>query len=311
MHWRERLAGSAARTRVAALRIRSHLAELGQERDRARQAQAQAEAALQKLGAAQAELLRAEQRATAGSLIAAMAHQINTPLGTCLTAASTLMDAQAQLGRALEHGTLRRSTLQDHLRLSQDSLDLVLGNLGRLDQLGTRFRRFATAPRASRFDLAQAVASAVDMALQRSGQPTGRIVIEVSESQCMCCDRSALVELLVELLTNALQAARVGDPPVRLAADWGAAPDASTATLRLQVSDHGPGMPAAALARAREPYAQRTDLVNGLGLGWRIVHHLVHQVLNGTLALESTPQRGTTVVVSLPQAEPGEALPTV
>lgn len=294
MRWRESLAGSAARTHVAALRIRGHLAELAQERDRARMAQARAEAALAELRVTQSELVRAEQRATAGSLIAAMAHQINTPLGTALTAASTLAEARAELDQALAAGTLRRQALADFLKFSDASVELVIGNLRRLDQLGARFRRFATQPVARRFSLERAVASAAQLARERvPGTPADCIVWQLPDLQ-PCCDRDALVDLLVELLDNALRARREGDAPIAVAAQ------SEGGRLQLTVTDRGPGMPAAALALAREPYAQRIDLVHGLGLGWRIVHHLVHQVLGGTLKLQSTPQTGTCVTIDLP-----------
>ena len=303
MHLRERLAGSAARTHVVALRIRAHLAELARERDRARAAQAAAEQALEELHAAQAELVRAEQRATAGHLIAVMAHQMNTPLGVCVTAASTLDGERAALMQALQAGPLKRAALNRFLAVSEGSLHLMLGNLRRLDRLGARFRRFATAPAKSRFALQDALSAAVRQALERAQLAPQRVLCELP-SVTLFGDREALTEAVVELLDNALAATRSSDPPVCILAQLEATPPC----LRLSVVDQGPGMPPELMRRALDPYAVRTDMASGLELGWRIVHHLVHHVLEGSVSLASEPGKGTTVVLSLPLEASAEGL---
>jgi signal transduction histidine kinase len=72
--------------------------------------------------------------------------------------------------------------------------------------------------------------------------------------------------------------------------------------LRLEVRDSGTGMDAAALARVFDPFFTTKPIGDGTGLGLAVVHGLV-SAHDGTIAFESAPGVGTTVLVRLPVHE--------
>jgi signal transduction histidine kinase len=73
--------------------------------------------------------------------------------------------------------------------------------------------------------------------------------------------------------------------------------------VRLEVQDDGPGIPESALPHVFEPFARGTDAPGGFGIGLATVRRLVEEH-GGKIAVESAPERGTTVRLRLPRRVP-------
>lgn len=83
----------------------------------------------------------------------------------------------------------------------------------------------------------------------------------------------------------------------------GQRPDLSPGSyVRLVLTDEGEGMDAQTLERAREPFFTTKGVGKGTGLGLSMVHGFVHQC-GGSLAISSSPGKGTAVTLWLPVAE--------
>jgi signal transduction histidine kinase len=111
-------------------------------------------------------------------------------------------------------------------------------------------------------------------------------------------DPELLKTCLLNLVLNAFEAMPDGGR-LRLAARLEAG------QLLLLVSDTGVGLTADAVAHALEPYFSTKEA--GVGLGLALVRRIV-EGHGGTIALDSTPGRGTTVRLRLPIRAPAEAL---
>jgi len=124
-------------------------------------------------------------------------------------------------------------------------------------------------------------------------------------------DRDQLIQLLTNLIDNAIKYGGEGTPVViaceRLAAaPHGAGPLSGRATVRVVVEDDGPGIAREHLPRVTERFFRvdpaRSRQLGGTGLGLAIVKHIVRRH-RGHLAIESELGRGTRVTVYLPAAE--------
>jgi two-component system, OmpR family, phosphate regulon sensor histidine kinase PhoR len=136
-----------------------------------------------------------------------------------------------------------------------------------------------------------------------------RLMIEESaDLPLVIADRDQLLQVLHNLVSNALKYGRTG---TTITAQLTAEPAAANqpACVRISVSDIGDGISAEHLPRLTERFyrvdSQRSRKMGGTGLGLAIVKHIVERH-RGRLEIESRPGEGTRVSVMLPQA-PGPA----
>ena len=116
-------------------------------------AQKRAEVALRQ---AQQDLIQAEKMASLGSLVAGVAHEINTPLGNTLTASSHLYDKVAEFSVLVEQNRLRRADLAAFVGLLTETTRLMVANCERAAELVQSFKQVAvdqTSGERRRFDL--------------------------------------------------------------------------------------------------------------------------------------------------------------
>ncbi|MCX7153644.1 MAG: ATP-binding protein [Proteobacteria bacterium] len=137
-----------------------------------------------------------------------------------------------------------------------------------------------------------------------------------ADAPAVLADTTQMQQVIINLVSNAMQAMSegrgqidIGLDTVTLDAALGAAYPQLQAlcashpgkTVRLSVSDDGPGMDANTLARIFEPFFTTKPVGEGTGLGLSVVHGIV-QVHEGAIVAESAPGKGTTFTIYLPVA---------
>jgi two-component system NtrC family sensor kinase len=113
----------------------------------------------------------------------------------------------------------------------------------------------------------------------------------------LTCDADQVHQALVALIVNAVEAMQNGGTlrvDIRGAAD----------TVRVSISDTGPGIPPEAMEHIFEPFFSTKDRQEGVGLGLAVVHGIV-QRHGGRIEVESELQRGTTFHMTLPRRPSG------
>jgi two-component system sensor histidine kinase KdpD len=232
--------------------------------------------------AVQAARIEAAVEQSRASFLAAMTHNLRTPLATIKTALSSL----------------RRSGPSLDPVASSELLDTAYSESDRLEQLVTkvlalsRIRAGAVVSHAEAVDLAEATQGAVQrLRLLADGR---EIALDAPpDLPLVHADPALLDVVLVNVVENALRYAPASPVEVR-----GRARDGS---VEIEVVDHGPGIPAGERERVFEEFVRVAAEAKapGTGIGLTIARAFV-DAQGGRIAIGETDGGGTTVVVALP-----------
>ncbi|MBE9610312.1 sensor histidine kinase [Chitinilyticum piscinae] len=243
-------------------------------------------------------LLEQEKLAALGSMVAGIAHEINTPLGVAVTASSSIQHELGELRAALNAEKVSRSELLRLLATLEEATEMTVSNLLRTGQLVNDFKHLAVAQEREQvecFPLAQQVD--VVMKAYCSLLESGRVRVEcdIPEGLQVCMAPGILTQLLAQLLQNALQHAFPGidDPLVRITAR-----PQQGATL-LQFADNGVGASAVVRQQMFDPFFTTRRAEGNTGLGLNVVFNLVQQ-LQGDIEVQGEPGQGLCFELTLP-----------
>ena len=254
------------------------------------------------IAARERELLERERDAT-GDFVRRLGHELRTPLNAVLGFAQLLeleplsAEQRADVERILTGGRHMQALLDEVLDLSR-----VRSGHVDLD--------VASVP------VAEVVRSVVDLTTGLADARSMRVHIAPGEDLVARADRRRLTQVLLNLVDNAVKYGREGGT-IRVAlspgSTRGAGRDGSDgrdgsaeSTVRIEVSDDGPGLSADAVQKLFRPFERLgadAGGVAGTGLGLVLSRALV-TAMSGTLHASSRPGEGTTLVVELPAAAP-------
>lgn len=261
---------------------------------------------LETLQRAQDELVRSEKLAALGGMVAAIAHEINTPLGNGLTVATTLSDKAAEFRQAMEGRELRRSFLREYADGVVAACGLLTSNLLRAADLIGRFKRVAvdqTGEVRRIFALDAVCGEIVAMLGPSYKHARAQIVLDLPAGVTMDGYPGALGQVLTNLVANAMTHG-FGDGTREGQVTISAVFNPGDSYVTLAVADDGAGAPAAALPRLFDPFFTTRLGSGGSGLGLHIVYAIVTRVLGGTISVESELGVGTRFAMVLPLKAP-------
>lgn len=265
--------------------------------------------ALETLQRAQSELVRSENMAALGGMVAAIAHEINTPLGNGLTVATTLGDKIIEFRALLEGKELRRSVLRDYSDSFNTANRLLVGNLTRAAELIGRFKRVAvdqTSELRRTFELDVVCGEIIAMLAPSYKRSPVAFTLDLPSGIVMDSYPGALGQILTNLVANAMlhafaEGAEGG--AIRVSARRLEESEGDD-RIQLCVVDDGVGIPATILPRIFDPFFTTKFGAGGSGLGLHIVYAIVTRVLGGSVTVESRVGVGTTFTMILPRVAP-------
>lgn len=216
------------------------------------------------------------------ALLAAVGHDLRTPLATAKAVVSGLRSQEVTLSDA-DHREL--------LETADDALDRLAALIENLLDL-SRLQAGALPVRTSPVSLDDVVARALD----DIGVAPRAIVLDLPEQLPeVIVDPGLMERVIVNVVANAQR--HTTDPPLLAAS-------VVRDRVELRVVDHGPGIRLADRDRVFLPFQRLGDTSpTGLGLGLALSRGLV-EAMAGTIDLEETPGGGLTVVISLPAVTP-------
>ncbi|GGE60062.1 sensor histidine kinase [Massilia psychrophila] len=288
-------------------RLKSTIARIREAEDAARRSQQQSAQAMTDLRLTQESLLQAERLASLGSLVAGVAHEINTPVGIALTSASVLKDATDDMQAALAGGVLKKSVMLRYIATAAESSRLIMNNAYRAAHLIHSFKQIAvdqTSEARRPFVLMEYVEEIVTSL--RPTLKTTRIALKFDGADDIVLDSypGAFAQVITNLVLNCVEHAFDPEQPgeIRIHARL------DVDVVELELSDNGKGIAPELLERIFEPFFTTRRGQGGTGLGLNIVYNLVVKQFNGTISVRSTLGHGTCFTLRLARVAP-QAVP--
>jgi len=259
---------------------------------------------LEDLRAAQDRLIRAEKLAALGRLVAGVAHEINSPLGTSLTVASALERKRAAFAADVARGELKRSSLNEFLEVVEDASSLLASNLNRAADLIQSFKQVAVdqgyLDRRDFYagDLTEQVLVSLRPALREKN-----IALNVECQPDLAMNSypgpygQALTNLFLNAVMHAFPDGKGGAIDITVRAS-------GSDKVEILFFDNGCGMSADVRRQAFNPFFTTRRESGSTGLGLHIVHNIVTNRLGGQLNVDSAPGGGTKIQIILPLTAP-------
>ncbi|WP_417067421.1 PAS domain-containing sensor histidine kinase [Niveibacterium terrae] len=259
------------------------------------------------LGRTREELIRNARLSALGALMATLTHELNTPIGNSVTAATAFQARTHELLQTLDEGQLRRSTLEEFARDAREASDLTLRNLEHARELLTSFKQVAAdqlSEKRRSFDLAARISDllrTLSPGLRHCGL---RVESRIDPGLTMDSYPGSLDQVLTNLINNAQQHGLDGVQDGTITIEGHAI---GNETLILAISDNGKGVAQELRERIFEPFFTTREGRGGTGLGLHIVQGIVSDPLGGRIRVGDSPQGGACFTLELPLSAPKPA----
>jgi len=250
----------------------------------------------------QKQILQAEKMASLGSMIAGVAHEMNTPLGIGITAVSKLKEDINWIDAKYQKDTMKRSDLEDYINHGHEGLSLVQANMQRCSKLINSFKQLSI----TKTNESQTSIDIIPI-IQNVISPTGilnipqsiKITLDATDEVNVNVDPDLLSLIFVNIISNILQHAfpqQSGEIHVKV--------EKSHGKLLLDISDNGIGISNDDIEQIFEPFYTTRRNQGYVGLGLHIVYVILTQALHGTIKVESSPNNGAHFKIEIAEFNP-------
>lgn len=254
---------------------------------------------LEELKHTQGELMDKEKMAALGGLVASITHEVNTPIGISVTAASHLQESVKVFDKNYQQGDVSHEDFILYQAEVAECCKLILSNLERASKLIASFKQVSVDQShedVREFDL-HAYLDEIFISLNPMLSRTQhKYSYSCPEKLNIKSTPGAFYQIVSNLFNNSVIHAY---------------PDGSSGNLTLTVEsddlgikityqDDGCGMSDEIQAQVFQPFFTTKRGKGGSGLGMNIVYNIVTQVLGGEIQITSTPDQGSTFIITLP-----------
>ena len=249
-------------------------------------------------------LIETERLAALGGLVAGVAHEISSPVGTSLTVASTLAHRSADFMDQIASGQVRRALLVDFADGCRAAAEQLVANLQRAGGLIQSFKQVAV-DRSSddrrAFALKLATEQVIASVRSRLLKSQSSLAVEIPSDIIVDSFPGPYGQVLTNLIFNAVTHGFTDGPGGHMLIK---ARRLGMEQVEITFSDDGSGIPEEVQRHVFDPFFTTRRAQGSTGLGLYIVHNLVTQQLGGRIALVSSLGEGTTICMTIPLLAP-------
>jgi len=254
----------------------------------------------QELEFAMRELLEREKLASLGSLVSGIAHEINTPLGIAVSAASYMDTITHENTKKINDGTLTKNGLTLFMKNINEGLDIMNSNLTRAATLVNSFKQISvnqTYEEVSAFNLKDYIDTILISLKHEIKMRKIEIKISCHDNMVIKSYQGALSQVFTNLIMNSMihgfDREEAGEILINVIE--------TQTSIQINYIDTGHGISEEHLQRIFEPFFTTKRGSGGSGLGLNIVYNIISSKLNGKITCKSVLGQGTTFEIEIPK----------
>jgi len=251
------------------------------------------------LNLTQASLVQAEKMAALGNLVTGIAHELNTPVGNCITLSTHLEDSTLLLLQEYEKRSMSRRQLEDYLQDHQDLCRSLVLNLTTTAKLIQSFKKLSIDQMAevrSSFSVGSYLSASFDAIMPQLRQAGISLLFKPDEDIIVDSYPEAFANVILSLIQNSLlhafEPGQLGTIYVDVVV--------SNDTLYVHYRDDGRGVTALQLPHVFEPFFTTKRGRGCIGLGLHMVFNTVTRLLGGSIHCTSQAGQGIAFLLQIP-----------
>lgn len=259
--------------------------------------------AMTQLQETQTQLVEKEKQASLGMLVAGIAHEINTPIGICVTASSNLEQEVIQIKRAYDSETLSEKDLLEFFEICDESAIIIHKNNQRASELIKSFKQIAVDQSSDdlrEFNLHAYLNEIMLSLTPKLKKSPHKVSINCPEDIHCTTYAGTLAQIITNLLMNSLihafESDQIGNIEIT-------AEDKQEDVI-LVYKDDGKGLTPQDAKRLFDPFFTTKRNQGGSGLGTHLIHNLITRKLAGAINIDTDLGKGLIYTIQFPKRPP-------
>ncbi len=246
----------------------------------------------------QSYLIQSEKMSALGNLVAGITHEINTPIGIGITAASHLMEITQEIISCTKSEDADKENIISYLEDMVQASNIILKNLDRAGKLVRSFKQ-VSADQASEPKRQFNVKEYLDEILISLSPKLNKtkLTITVHCDALLVIDGypGAFAQIISNLIINSLIHAYNTEDKGNICISISKVMDMA----EIVYSDDGKGILSSDISKIFDPFFTTNRGAGGTGIGLSLVYNIVTQTFGGTIHCDSHINKGTTFVIRL------------
>ncbi|HBF07367.1 MAG TPA: hypothetical protein DHW71_13845 [Gammaproteobacteria bacterium] len=233
------------------------------------------------------ELIKSERLSSLGGLVAGVAHELNTPIGSAITTASTINAYALEIRETIENGQIKKSKIYEFTKDMEYAGQAILSGLNRADLLISQFKQIAVDQAGEQkraFQLDEYITEMSGTFAHLFKHKKVQLRLRLGSKAKMNSYPGALSQVIINLVQNALihgfDEHETGTITVKTE-------NLGNNKVLLKVIDTGKGIKPDIINKIFDPFFTTRLGQGGSGLGLHITHNIVNNILLGQLKVDS------------------------